>query len=364
MLLNNRKKNAAKLLPIVCVVLVLLLAACGGSGNGTTGDTATATPAHERVNGFGTALNHPHSLLAFPDNVLVLATHYGLFRSADGGNSWSEVAAGPNQLMEDLMTYSLTSSPLDAQYLYVLTQPVTSSHKGTLGLYSSTDQGKSWRLAIPTTSLGKNNIFLAAAGNDSPQEVYIYLTEQGSSGLEVSKDGGQHFSSTGKLPFGSLAALLPLPGAAGELLAGSSDGLAHSSDGGAHWTLIKGIDGGIFSLSTSGPKSAIYASGDAGVYVSHDAGKTFSLIYSKSSLGSITIAPTRPQTLYAKTGTTIYRSTDGGRNWTTLPHINGNLYSLQADPTNPDRVYLSLSYPTQVSRYDQAGNKWTSLTPK
>src|SRR6266700_894219 len=251
------------LLPIVCIALVLFLAGCGGSDNGATGSTTTTTPTPERVNGFGTALNHPHSLLAFPDNVLVLATHYGLFRSADGGSSWTEVAAGPNQLMEGLMTYSLTRSPLDAQHLYVLTQPVTSAHKGILGLYSSTDQGKSWQLAIPITSLGKNNIFLAAAGNNSPQEVYIYLTEQGAEGLEVSKDGGQHFSSTGKLPFGTLAALLPLPGMPGELLAGSSDGLARSTDGGAHWTLTKGIDGGVFSLSTSGPKGAIYASGDA-----------------------------------------------------------------------------------------------------
>ncbi len=362
--LKSRPSLPTRATLALCVALMLLLAGCGGSSTGTVGGATATTPTPARVNGFGTALNHPHSLLAFPNNVLILATHYGLFRSADGGSSWTEVAAGPNQLMEGLMTYSLTSSPLDAQRLYVLTQPVVSTHKGTLGLYSSRDQGKSWQLAIPITSLGNTNIFLAAAGNDSPQEVYIYVTEQGANGLEVSKDGGQHFSPTGTLPFGTLAALLPLPGAPGELLAGSSDGLARSSDGGAHWTLIKGIDGGVFGLSTAGPKKDIYATGDAGVYVSHDSGKTFTLIYSKSSLGSITIAPTQPQTLYAKTGTTIYRSTDGGRTWNVLPHVNGNLFSLQADPTNPGRVYLSLSYPTEVYRYDQAENTWASLTPK
>jgi BNR/Asp-box repeat len=353
------------LVPMMCIMLVLFLAGCGGTGDTTVNTSATtATPAHERVNGFGTALNHPHSLMALSNNVLLLATHYGLFRSADGGRSWTEVAGGPNQIMEDLMTYSLTKSPLNPQRLYVLTQPVTSDHKGILGLYSSSDQGKSWQLAITTASLSQNDIYLTAAGNRDPQEVYIYLMAGGADGLKVSKDGGKHFSPTGKLPFGSLAALLPIPGAPGELLAGNSDGLVRSVDGGVHWTIIKDIDGGIFSLSTSGPKGPIYASGDSGVYVSHDGGKTFSLIYSKSSFSSIAIAPTQPKTLYAKTGTIIYHSADGGRSWNTLPHINGNLYSLQADPTDPGRVYLSLSYPTAVYRYDQAGNKWTSLTPK
>src|SRR5947207_13627113 len=78
---------------IVCIALMLFLAGCGGTSSNATVTTATATPAHERVNGFGTTLNHPHSLLALPDNVLLLATHYGLFRSADAGSSWTEVAA-------------------------------------------------------------------------------------------------------------------------------------------------------------------------------------------------------------------------------------------------------------------------------
>jgi heme/copper-type cytochrome/quinol oxidase subunit 2 len=40
---------------------------------------------------------------------------------------------------------------------------------------------------------------------------------------------------------------------------------------------------------------------------------------------------------------------------------------LAADPTNPALLYLALSYPTEVYRYDQDnGNSkpWTSLTPQ
>src|ERR1700674_4768412 len=72
-------------------LLGLLLGACGAGDTGSTTTTVT------RVNGFGGANNHGHSLLALPDNVLVLATHYGLFRSGDDGTTWKLVAAGSGQ---------------------------------------------------------------------------------------------------------------------------------------------------------------------------------------------------------------------------------------------------------------------------
>jgi photosystem II stability/assembly factor-like uncharacterized protein len=357
---SSKRKHSRYVLPVMVSLLMLVLAACGGSS--ATGTTTTATPAPARVNGFGTAANHPHSLLVLPNKVLLLATHYGLFRSEDNGVTWKEVAGGSGQLMDGMMTYSLTSSPLNDQRLYVLTQQVAPTLKDTLGLYTSTDQGRSWKLVSATSALG--NMFMVATGNDTPDEVYIYLNDLGAQGLKVSKDGGQHFTNTGKLPFSSFTQLLAIPGAPGHLLVASSDGLAHSSDGGAHWTVNNEITGAILSLTTPGPGGPIYASGDAGIYVSHDGGKSFTLVYNKSSLGEIVVAPGQPQTLYAKTGTAIYHSTDGGRTWTTIPRVKGSMYSLAADPTNALQVYLSLSYPTEVYRFNQTSQGWTSLTPK
>lgn len=130
---------------------------------------ATATVIPTRVNGFGTVANHPHALLAFPNNVLVLATHYGTFWSGNDGVSWTEVAGGSGQLMDGLMAYSLTSSPLNSQRLYELTLPTVSTHKGILGLYTGTDEGRSWKLAITEQSLVSNeDVYLVEAGNDTP----------------------------------------------------------------------------------------------------------------------------------------------------------------------------------------------------
>lgn len=337
-------------------LLLLLLAACGSS----TDTTATATPVVP-VNGFGGANNHGHSLIALPNNVLMLATHYGLFRSGDAGTTWHEVAAGANQVMGGLMTTSLVNSALDPQRLYVITQPATQNAKGTLGLYTSADGGNTWQLAISTKTVG--NMYFVAPGNNSAEETYIYLPSEGPQGLKVSKDAGQHFSNTGTLPF-SILGLLAIPGAPGQLIAYGDNGMAHSSDNGTHWQVVSGTTGGVFGMTTSGPHSPIYASGDAGIYASNDGGKTFKLVYTQSSFGSLIASPLQTQLLYGKTGQAIYRSTDGGHTWNTLPAIKGNLQNLVPDLHNSALLYLSLSYPMEIYRFNQDNRQWTSLTPK
>ncbi len=337
-------------------LLGLLLGACGA---GDTGSTTTTIP---RVNGFGGANNHGHSLLALPDNALVLATHYGLFRSGDGGATWKLVAAGSGQPMDGLMTTSMVSSALDRQRLYVLTQPAVAGAKGTLGLYTSADAGQTWQLAIATKTTG--NIYTVAAGNASAMEVYIYLPDLGPQGLKVSKDAGQHFSNTGTLPFARILGLFAIPGAPGQLLAYGNDGMARSSDGGVHWQVIAGVSGGVFGATTLGPHQPIYASGDSGIYASKDGGKTFTLVYTQSSYGSLIASPVQPQLLYGKTGQAIYKSTDGGHSWQALPTIKGNLQDLAPAPSSAALLYLSLSYPMEVYRFSQSDGKWSSLTPK
>ena len=341
-------------------LLMLLVAACS---SGPTSNQATAVPTQVPVNGFGSAANHVHAMLALPHNVLVLATHYGLFRSEDGGTTWKEVAGGPNQLMYGSMTYSLGISPLNPQRLYVLTQIALTSH-ATLGLYTSTDQGQTWKLASAAPPGFSNPIFLAAPGNDTADEVYIYRNDLGNMGLQVSMDDGQHFSTVGTLPFGNILGLLAIPNAPGHLLAYGDSGVARSTDSGVHWQVLKGITGGISDMATSGPNSPIYASGDAGILVSQDSGTTFKLVNSQASYASLAISPTQPQILYGKTGLSTYRSVDGGHTWQTLPHISGNLAVLAVNPSNASQVYLSLSYPTAVYQLTQSATAWQSLTPQ
>jgi len=158
--------------------------------------------------------------------------------------------------------------------------------------------------------------------------------------------------------------LLAVPGAPGQLLAYSGDGLARSSDGGAHWQVVKGINGGIEDMATAGPHSPIYASGDEGIFSSLDGGKSFKLVAPQINYASLTVSPLESRYVYGKTGLAVYQSSDGGRTWSALPHISGNLAVLTADPGNASMVYLSLSYPTAVYHLQQNRAGWHSLTPQ
>ena len=341
-------------------ISVLLFAACGGSGS-----TAPATPTPVAVNGFGIAENHVHSLVTLPNNVLLLATHYGIYRSSDGGTTWQQTSGAANQLMQGVMDYSLSSSPVDPQRIYVLTQPsVIGPHSGVLGLYTSADQGRTWSLMQKTSTFtaSPTGIYFVAAGNASSNQTFIYILSQGANGLKVSNDNGAHFSNAGTLPFGIILGMFAVPNEPGQLLVYGSNGMARSTDSGKHWQVLSSIQGGIYSVTTAGPHSPIYAGGDNGIYVSNDEGKTFSSVNTQATYGFLTVAPSQPQTLYGKTGTGVFRSSDGGKNWTQLPSIKGTLAYLAVDTTNPSNLYLSLSYPVQVYHLDQGS--WASLTPK
>lgn len=342
------------------LLLLCLLTGCGGSQA-----ASNSTPV--QANGFGTAANHVHSLVILPDasQTLVLATHYGIFRSQDHGKTWQETAGGHGQLMQGVMTYNLSYSPLNPQRLYVLTYYQTgASGHSALGLYTSGDSGKTWQLALKDAAITSSTIFFAQAGNQRAAQVYIYLRELAAHGLRVSNDSGQHFVQAGSpLPFASLLGLLAVPGQPGHLFAYGDEGIARTSDGGVHWKVSPAIESSIFEMTTPVPNGPIYAEGDAGVYASTDGGAHFTLVYTQHSYTSLSASPQQPTTLYGKLGLGVYRSTDGGKTWSPLPAIQGNLQILAADPANAGQVYLALSYPSGVYYFQATHNAWQSLTP-
>ncbi len=354
---THRRPRAVRYGLYAIILLALFLTACG--------DSSSNTSLGPNVNGFGTQQNHTHALVVLPNNTILLASHYGLFRSTDTGKSWKMVAAGSGQTMEGMMTDSLVASSLNPKRLYLLTQPTgVVPYKGELGLYTSADEGQTWKLAMSTKELG-GSMYFVRPGNDNPDEVYVYIRQLGKLGLKVSQDAGQHFTATGALPFGGLYSLLALPGKPGELLISGDNGIAFSSDAGVHWQLASGIQNAVYEIATSGPGGPIYASGDDGVFVSQDGGRSFNLVYSAKSPGSLTVSPAQPQIIYGRTGSTIMRSADGGHTWKTLPAVKGGtIWNLVADPKNPSLLYLTLSYPTAIYRYDDQSGQWTSLTPK
>ena len=226
-----------------------------------------------------------------PDIVLVAAIGHafgpnserGVFRSADGGKTWTKV------LYRDDNTGAIdvTFDPHDSKIVYaalwqVRRQPWNFSSGGTgSGLYRSNDGGLTWTQlkgnGLPAGMLGR--IDVSVSGADAKRVYAMIEAEQG--GLYRSDDAGGHWtriSDDGRIRqrawyFSKIYADPKNVDAVYVL----NTGMLHSKDGGKTWALVPATHGDHHALwiDPADPKRLINAN-DGGASVSLDGGETWS----------------------------------------------------------------------------------------
>jgi photosystem II stability/assembly factor-like uncharacterized protein len=126
-----------------------------------------------------------------------------------------------------------------------------------------------------------------------------------------------------------------------------------------HWRLIGPFRGGR-ALAATGvpgdPNHFYFGAVDGGVWESFDAGRTWNPIFDDQdigSIGSIAVAPSKPQTIYVGTGEAdmrsdiaygdgMYKSLDGGTSWTHLGLSDTKqIGAIVVDPRNANVVYVA-----------------------
>lgn len=228
----------------------------------------------------------------------------GLFKSIDGGATWSHVGLSQLGTISDI--YIRRD---DSDIIYV------TSAQGGGGLYRSIDGGENW------TSLRAGVFFNIAV--DPANEDHMVISSAG--GILYSNDGGLNFDqATGFTPpraTRTSIALAPSNSSIGYALVainntGRSDSanLYKTTDGGVSWQLMKRFLGTFFNAQ--------------GHYNN-----------------CLAIHPTNPSIVLAG-GIDIFRSTDGGTNWTNTTNVyNGgsthpDQHVLVFDPNDHNQVYL------------------------
>lgn len=331
------------------------------------GCTQNTAPNGGKGANFGDQKNHIHTMVALAGHpgTLLVGTHYGMFRTTNGGQTWKKVLGDPGQLAEHLMDQYLTASPVNAERVYfeAISFPDLPKPTGTAGVYTSTDGGVTWKLASALTNLPSQTVYYLVAGAQSEQQVYAYFPQKQDKGLYESLDAGATWQPLGTLPDTESLGLLVDPAKPGHLFMYSANGLFESQDNGATWTPAPGIKDGIQKAALAG--STVYATGDDGTFVSQDDGGQFTLTAPDKTFSYLVSSEQNPNTVYGLSGSNVAVSTDSGKTWVSLSIPPAQLIAayLLIEPDNSTDVYLGNSYPVTIYSTSNSGQNWSQIAP-
>ncbi len=341
---------------------------------------------------------------------VVYAEASGLFRSADGGESWSRlplavspvaalaVLPGSGTLLAASGEELHRSLDDGASWSHLSALPptwngfkasieefiVSGSETGTVWslasqeLYRSTDDGVSWAL-VPIDVGGHVNTsaFSLAIDPSTPSNLYAVVMAWG---VVRSLDGGAHWerANTG-LPASPFIidpwSVAVDPNAPSRVYAGLPGGAVYLSlDGGAHWAAtgeIVGTHERIRRLSVDAVTSAVFATDDGGrVWRSSDQGTTWLGLRVVPPAGCWPLGVSRlvlvgdGRTVYAGTPASgALRSDDEGSSWRSLGALAAApVISLALDPSGPGALFLAT--PPDLLRSGDGGATWRVATPE
>jgi uncharacterized protein (TIGR03437 family) len=295
----------------------------------------------------------------------------GVYRSLDGGNTWTLLTALPSGAGVGRMTIAKT--PASSQTVCVL----VSNINGTLnGMYRSDDSGATWHsLAVPPGLFFNGRVTNGAYDQllvmDPTSTSIIYL---GGWDLYRSGDGGQTWTALSLDQFGQpqihqgMFSMTFLPGQTNSFYLGTEGGVYYTFDSGQNW----------FNLNAALPISLINAvaiyPGGSQILAGGESVGVINLTGQFSSwnqllagyVGFLFFDPVTPSTYYAgQIQTSLYRSQDSGNTWGPInPQITVPAYEYYApflaDPNNAGNLLFGSS---QVWRSTNQGATWNAVSP-
>jgi len=292
-----------------------------------------------------------------PTRIYAGAANDGLFRSMDGGETFEP--ASPPLCPGDF--------PVAVHSLLVLQGAVLAA--SSCGVYRTSDGGDSWSL-VATNGIFSQATSLAGAFSSSAVLASFFAGPVVASG-----DSGAHWSPSGAgLPSDDVVWVLaadprhPEVVYAGEL----SSGVFRSSDGGAHWVQSNaGLASlRILGLSVDPFDSAVLAAAGDGLYRSDDGGSSWQLsdagLRGTSFAGVAVAADAVYAGAFVRGDVTLpdlFASTDGAQRWEQRSTLGFDdpLRAVYAPRDRPGLVYATSSETARLSRSRDGGETWSSL---
>jgi photosystem II stability/assembly factor-like uncharacterized protein len=301
----------------------------------------------------------------------------GIFRSVDGGNSWTKI---PMDLRRLSGIQVLAVAP-DALTMYAahdeIVAQITSGNvirkrsEWPGGIYRSTDGGQNWE-AVDTSGISADSISALVVDPGNAQILYVGTNN----GVFISSDGGNSWTDSNEGFVNATISALALGRGTQTIYAGTDKRIYKSTDGGQRWTATDtGLPSSpIHSLATSPGAQTVFAANEEGLFRSTDGGGSWDKVrlgHREEMIGKVVFIQDSPQTVYAATSYGShgywYRSNDGGKSWNSILNVFVNGPSAPAvDPENPQILYAgfgcnTLGWPGGVYKSTDGGKSWMEI---
>jgi hypothetical protein len=266
--------------------------------------------------------------------VVYAGTTSGLFKSTDGGATWS-VGTGLSYFS------TVTALGIDPSATSTLYAAVNGDR-----MYKSVDGGASWTPLPPSLSLAFVKDILVDPTNSSTVYAAVVSAFFAPTSVQKSVDGGTTWSDAVATGISSPTAFVMDPVAPATLYVGGVNGIAKSIDAGASWTPV---NAGLTNTNITGlvidpsAPATLFAATNSGVFKSTDGGTSWNPTSAPLG-GRLVIDESSPATLYLGTlASGVYKTTDGGDTWqpSNAGISSATIYALAIDRGTPASIYVS-----------------------
>lgn len=341
------------------------------------------------------------------------AGYYGIYRSTNSGQSFSLQSNSPN-----IFTYETDGSGTGGQSWYDMALAVSPSdanevYAGGINVWKSNDGGANWR--CQTHWVHPNNLgyvhadihtldFFGAVLHCGSDGGFSTSADTGatwtfrSAGMEITQFyrigvsaqsayrmiGGAQDNGTNYLENGTWLHALGGDGMEAAIDPSNSQimygciqngALRRTTNGGQNWSSIKpaNANGGAwitpYQINPLAPNELF--AGYEEVWKTTDRGDNWTQISNfgtGSNLRYLHIAPSNANYIYTGTYSTLYRTSDGGQNWSTItPNLPNNsaIKYLAIHPNNPNQIWLALSgynAGEKVVSTSDGGQTWSNVS--
>jgi photosystem II stability/assembly factor-like uncharacterized protein len=279
----------------------------------------------------------------------------GFVRSLDGGNTWQKTGGFGR-------AYDVAAHPKTAGTVYAAT---------ATGLYRSTDSGATWtpfrRQGLPQ----KIRATLIVVNPALPRELYVATeTSRGVKGLFRSVDAGASWRPADAGPLMGKQVLAFATAPQSVLYAGTADGLYKGSQGGRSWKKIGPAGTGRVLALAVAAGNRIYAGTEKGLFRSLNAGAAWARVSQglpdTGAVTSLLVVPMPSDTVLSGISTDVrrggvFRSTDNGISWTFLSTGMNATTVTSIAFGEPGTIWITAN--GVLFRSTDQGATWTRIRP-